>query len=205
MNTPLDVPSPIDLQSREDATAWEQNAMTVRPWRVEFFECFATEIAKVQGPLRVLELGSGPGFLAAHLLAMLPNLSMVLLDFSKPMHDLARARLTPQLDRVEFIERSFKDPDWFDSLNGFDFVVKNQAVHELRHKRYAPVLHKEVRNVLGPKGRYLVSDHYAGDGGMKNTDLYMTVDEHYEALTAAGYRSISELKRKGGMVLNCAA
>lgn len=178
--------------------------MTVRPWRIEFFECFAAEIAKTQGPVRVLELGSGPGFLAAHLLAALPNLSMVLLDFSRPMHDLARARLTAHLERVKFVERSFKDPDWFDSLNGFDFVVTNQAVHELRHKRYAPTLHKQVRNVLGPSGRYLVSDHYVGDGGMKNTDLYMTIEEHLDTLALAGYRSISELKRKGGMVLNSA-
>ena len=179
--------------------------MAVRPWRIEFFECFAMEIAKAEGPVRVLELGSGPGFLAAHLLAALPKLSMVLLDFSKPMHDLARARLAPHLERVEFVERNFKDPNWVDSLNGFDFVVTNQAVHELRHKRYATALHKQVRNVLTPNGRYLVSDHYAGDGGMSNTDLYMTVEEHREALALAGYRSISELKHKGGMVLNSAA
>lgn len=179
--------------------------MIVRPWRVEFFECFAKTIADVQGPVRVLELGSGPGFLAAHLLASLPNLSMVLLDFSKPMHDLARTRLEKHLGRVEFMERSFKDSDWYHSLSDFDFVVTNQAVHELRHKRYAPMLHKQVRNVLAPNGRYLVSDHYAGDGGMTNTDLYMTIEEHLDSLASAGYQSISELMRKGGMVLNSAA
>lgn len=205
MNTPLDVPSPINLQSHKDATAWEQNAMTARPWRVEFFECFAQTIAKVPGPVRVLELGSGPGFLASHLLASLSNLSMVLLDFSGPMHDLARARLKVNRERVEFIERSFKDSDWFNSLRNFDFVVTNQAVHELRHKRYAPTLHKQVRNVLAPNGQYLVGDHYAGDGGMNNTDLYMTIEEHLEALASAGYQSIRELMRKGGMVLNSAA
>jgi SAM-dependent methyltransferase len=205
MTTPLDVPSPIDLQSRQDAVAWEQNAMNVRPWRIDFFERFASEIGKVPDPVRVLELGSGPGFLAAHLLKARPDLSMVLLDFSAPMHDLARARLASDLGRVEFIERSFKDPHWFDALTEFDFVVTNQAVHELRHKRYASTLHRQVRHVLGPKGRYLVSDHYAGDGGMKNTDLYMSLQEHHEALVAAGYSSISELLRKGGMVLHSAA
>ena len=121
------------------------------------------------------------------------------------MHDLARTRLKPHLERVEFIERSFKDSAGFSSLNDFDLVVTNQAVHEVRHKRYAPELHKQVRNVLAPNGRYLVSDHYAGDGGMKNTDLYMTIEEHLEALASAGYQSISELMRKGGMVLNSAA
>jgi len=204
MTTPLDVPSPIDLQSHADATAWAQKALTIRPWRVEFFACFATEIARVPGPVRVLELGSGPGFLAAHLLAALPKLHMVLLDFSKPMHELARSRLAPHLERVEFLERSFKDPDWFDSLNGFDFVVTNQAVHELRHKRHATTLHQQVRQVLKPNGRYLVSDHYAGEGGMSNTELYLSIEEHLEALALAGYGSIHELMRKGGMVLNSA-
>lgn len=205
MNTPLDVPSPIDLQSAKDAIAWEGAAMTVRPWRVEFFECFADEIARAQGAQRVLELGSGPGFLAAHLLNVLPDLRMVLLDFSAPMHDLARTRLASHLDRVSFVERSFKDPDWFASLGTFDFVVTNQAVHELRHKRHASTLHAQVRNVLGPQGRYLVSDHHAGEGGMSNTDLYMTVEEHREALAAAGYRAVQEIKRKGGMVLHRAS
>ncbi len=205
MNTPLDVPSPIDLQSAKDAVAWEQAAMTVRPWRIEFFECFVDEIAKAQGAQRVLELGSGPGFLAAHLLNALPGLRMVLLDFSAPMHDLARMRLASHLDRVSFVERSFKDPDWFASLGTFDFVVTNQAVHELRHKRYASTLHAQVQHVLGSQGRYLVSDHHAGEGGMSNTDLYMTVEEHREALAAAGYLSVQEIKRKGGMVLHRAS
>jgi ubiquinone/menaquinone biosynthesis C-methylase UbiE len=204
MNTPLDVPSPIDLQSHNDAVEWERTAMTVRPWRIDFFDCFAAELAREPGPQRVLELGSGPGFLAAHLLAALPELSMTLLDFSGPMHELARVRLTPHLTRVSFIEHSFKEPNWFDALGEFDFVITNQAVHELRHKRYAATLHKQVRSVLCAHGQYLVSDHYAGDGGMSNTDLYMTVEEHRQALTIAGYESINELKRMGGMVLHSA-
>lgn len=165
MHTPIDVPSPIDLQSAKDAIAWEQAAMTVRPWRVEFFECFAAEIAANTGTSRVLELGSGPGFLAAHLLNALPALQMVLLDFSAPMHQLARTRLASHLDRVTFVERSFKGPDWFASLGDFDFVITNQAVHELRHKRYASILHAQVQNVLRPRARYLVSDHHVGEGG----------------------------------------
>jgi ubiquinone/menaquinone biosynthesis C-methylase UbiE len=205
MITPSDVPSPIDLQSDRDAVEWERNAMTIRPWRTEFFDSFAAEVAKVKGPVRVLELGSGPGFLAAHLFAAIPELSMVLLDFSSAMHRLAQARLSLHLDRISFVERSFKDAEWTSSLEGFDFVVTHQAVHELRHKRYAPVLHEQVRGVLSANGKYLVGDHYAGDGGMKNTDLYMTVQEHRDALVGAGFGSVRELLKKGGMILNCAA
>ena len=39
-----DVPSPIDLRLMSDAREWEATAMVKRPWRTEFFDCFAAEI-----------------------------------------------------------------------------------------------------------------------------------------------------------------
>src|SRR5262245_66636896 len=89
-----DVPSPIDLRRLPDAMEWERTALSKRPWRTEFFARFASEIASA--PIRVdrvLELGSGPGFLAKHLLDALSGISCVLLDFSPAMHELAKARL----------------------------------------------------------------------------------------------------------------
>ena len=48
---------------------WERNALRARPWRTEFFGRFGSEISTHEPPVtRVLELGSGPGFLAHHLL-----------------------------------------------------------------------------------------------------------------------------------------
>jgi ubiquinone/menaquinone biosynthesis C-methylase UbiE len=205
MNSLIDVPSPIDLRQPKDAAEWERTAIEKRPWRTEFFQCFAEQIRASRSGPTVLELGSGPGFLAEHLLAANPAIHMVLLDFSTAMHDMARARLAQYLNRVSFIERSFKDTDWSMSIGTFDFVATNQAVHELRHKRYAVVLHQQVRAILTPNGRYLVSDHYAGKDGMRNTDLYMTIEEQQGALREAGYTSIVEIKRKGGMVLHSAA
>jgi len=64
--------------------------MAKRPWRVEFFEAFAAAIAQAaQGRfVRILELGSGPGFLAEHLLKALPSIEYVALDFSPAMQSL---------------------------------------------------------------------------------------------------------------------
>lgn len=205
MSLPADVASPIDLQSADDAAEWARNAMTVRPWRTVFFDRFAQEIAAMPGACRVLELGSGPGFLAEHLLAALPHVQLVLLDFSAPMHAMARERLADHLARVTFVERSFKAPGWTEGLGRFDAVVTNQSVHELRHKRHATALHAAVRPLLTPAGRYLVCDHHAGDGGMANTDLFMTVDEQRAALSAAGFPRVVELKRHRGMVLHGAS
>lgn len=202
-----DVPSPIDLRQTEDARAWAAAAMERRPWRREFFAAMSTAIAAVsQGrPCRVLELGSGPGFLAEHLLQSLPAIELVLLDFSAAMHALARERLGPLAARVQFVERSFREADWPAGLGRFNFVVTNQAVHELRHKRHAQALHAQVRACLAPAGQYLVSDHYCGEGGMANDQLYMTVAEQQAALRGAGFEQVEPLLLQGGMVLQRAA
>jgi hypothetical protein len=82
-----DVPSPIDLRLMSDACEWERTAYEKRPWRADFFAMFADQLIHRQPQMRrVLELGSGPGFLARHLLMGSPDLRMVLLDFSGAMH-----------------------------------------------------------------------------------------------------------------------
>jgi ubiquinone/menaquinone biosynthesis C-methylase UbiE len=198
-----DVPSPIDLRLMSDASEWEATAMEKRPWRAEFFAKFADELVHMEPPAaRVLELGSGPGFLAHKLLTGSSDLRMTLLDFSEAMHVLARQRLGPMLNRVEFLARSFKDTDWFHDLNAFDAVVTNQAVHELRHKRYAEELHRQVAMVLRPGGTYLVCDHLFGAGGMTNEQLYMTAAEQKSAIESAGYNSVRQVLLKGGLVMH---
>ena len=200
-----DVPSPIDWRRMSDAVEWEQSAMSRRPWRTEFFQRFAAEIAAAPRKVsRVLEIGSGPGFLAKHLLEELSEVSVVLLDFSPAMNQLARARLDGHENRVQFIERNFKQEDWTEGLGSFECVVTNQAVHELRHKRYAAQLHLQVREILDHEGVYLVSDHFAGDGGMENEQLFMSVAEQRQALLAAGFLRVEEVLVKGGLVLHSA-
>jgi SAM-dependent methyltransferase len=198
-----DVPSPIDLRCMEDAQQWADSAMLKRPWRTEFFSMFTSAIvASSSRTCRVLELGSGPGFLAEHLLVALPDISYVALDFSAAMHQLAQVRLGPHADRVEFVERSFRDPAWSEGLGRFEYVVTNQAVHELRHKRYADTLHTQVREALAPNGSYFVCDHFVGEGGMSNNQLYMSVVEQKEALLHAGFTNVRQLLLKGGLVLH---
>ena len=133
---PQDVPSPIDLRLAQYALEWEQSAMQKRPWRAEFFARFASEVAEISPKVgRILELGSGPGFLAQHLLQSMSHIELVLLDFSSAMHELASARLGGLANRTMFIERSFKESNWPVGLGAFGCVVTNQAVHEPRHKR----------------------------------------------------------------------
>jgi len=202
--TDEDVPTPIDFRDAQDAAEWERTAQA-RPGRAEIFETFSRELQRLgDRNLVVLDLGSGPGFLAAHLLDVMPNLQLTLLDFSAAMHELARQRLGPRAEHVCFVQRNFRHADWPLELGLFDVVVTNQAVHELRHKRYAPAFHAEVRKVLKPGGAYLVSDHYLGDGGLQNAQLYMTMAEQQAVLLGAGFSSVERVAAFGSMVMHSA-
>ncbi len=117
-----DVPITVDFRQAGHAQAWAESAMSVRPWRAEFFAAFVRLIASAAASRasRVLELGSGPGFLAEQLLASNADLAYVALDFWPAMHELARQRLGA---RAEWVERSLRDADWGEGLGRFDFVV----------------------------------------------------------------------------------
>lgn len=200
-----DVPSPIDLRLMSDAAAWEASALAKRPCRPQFFAAFSAAVAALRSSsLRILELGSGPGFLAERLLRDHSQVSYVALDFSPAMHELAAQRLSAFSDRVSFVERSFREPEWPSGLGEFGCVVTNQAVHELRHKRHAAGLHRAVRQVLATGAPYLVCDHYCGPGGQSNDQLYMSVQEQRACLQEAGYGRVEALLETGGLVLHAA-
>jgi SAM-dependent methyltransferase len=196
-----DVPSPIDWQSPSDVAEWERTAQA-RPGRAGMFASFGHELRALRTDATVLELGSGPGFLAAFLLDTFPTLRLTLMDFSAPMHDLARDRLGPRAAHVTFLKRNFKDPDWPQGLGPFEAVITNQAVHELRHKRHAPRLHAAVRQVLRPGGVYLVADGFFGPEGSQNSQLHMTVPEQQAALLAAGFSQVELVATSGGLAMH---
>jgi SAM-dependent methyltransferase len=199
-----DIPSPIDLRRMQDARQWAESAMSKRPWRTEFFAAFAAAMGQGSpgSTRRVLELGSGPGFLAEYLLRAHSDLAYVAVDFSAAMHELAAQRLGELTHRVQFVERSFRDADWSHDLGPIEFVVTHQAVHELRHKQRALALHLQVKQLLVPQGDYLVCDHFFGEGGMSDDQLYMSVAEQRQALLAAGFDSVQQVMLKGGLVLH---
>lgn len=173
----------------------------LRPYREDFFAAFADELHAIGKPaITILELGSGPGFLAHHLLSKIPDAQLTLLDYSAAMHEIARRRLNDNLGKITFVERSFKEPGWQFGLGQFDAVITNQAVHELRHKRYAAALHAQVKKLLCVGGVYLAADHYFGEGAMQNDQLYMTLDEQRSCLESAGFTA-SEVLVKGGRAL----
>jgi tRNA (cmo5U34)-methyltransferase len=103
-----------------------------------------------QPPTRLLELGTGTGETAVHVLAAHPGATLVGVDASDPMLDRARARL-PEADlRVARLQDPLPD-------GPFDVVFTALAVHHLDGGEKAS-LFARVAAVLAPGGRFVLGD-----------------------------------------------
>jgi SAM-dependent methyltransferase len=200
-----DVPSPIDFHDPIQARAWVEDTVRRRPYRADFFVAFVAALNErgSRAP-DILELGSGPGHLAEQILRHCAVRRCVALDFSAAMHDLARARLKPFIDRVDFVQRDFREPDWGEGLGRFDAVVTLQAAHETRHKRHLPAFLRTARERLIAGGPLLYADHYAEEGSDKNPHLMVAREEQPIALENAGFGKVTLLLDNGGMALYAA-
>jgi ubiquinone/menaquinone biosynthesis C-methylase UbiE len=128
----LDVPAGVDFLDAAETAAWVAACEVDKPWRSPMREQFASLIAELPKPARILELGSGPGLLAETILERSSNIeSYTLLDFSPHMLALSGTRLA-RFPARQFVEANFRRPDWHASVSGrFTAIVGMQAVHEI--------------------------------------------------------------------------
>jgi len=196
-----DQPSAINLRDADDAKKWAAQAEN-HPHREPFRALFsATLQARAPRPRRILELGSGPGWLAERVLTDLELDEYVLFDFSEPMHELARARLGER-SHVRYVLDTFKAHRWPSQLKGpFDAILAQQSVHELRHKKHHVALYERILALLAPGGLFLISDGEPKHVAERECALYATAAEQQTALTQAGYQNIRVLSTHKHMYL----
>ena len=197
-----DVPYGDDWGSAANVAVWTEGADRKRPWRSQIRDHIADRVATLPPGARILELGSGPGFLAQRVLERCPHLaSYTLLDFSEHMLALSRDRLTA-FPAASFLLASFKSEDWTRRAVGpFECVVSMQAVHELRNKRHVPRLYEQIYRVLAVRGFLMICDHLPFDDSPASTTLYMTEQEQREALVGARFAKVHVELSMNGLVL----
>ncbi len=196
------IPSPINFHDPKAARRWAGEANRKRPARKEFFKRLSSELSiGFDRPVTILDIGSGHGFLAEHLLLCCDVQSYTMLDFSEAMHDLARRRLESFKDMTTFLIRNFKSRGWPAKLGRYDAVVAMQAVHEVRHKLHVPALLGQIRKLLHPAGRFFICDHFLEGMKKGNPELYMTVKEQRAVLRKAGFEGVKPLLQKGSLAL----
>ncbi len=111
------------------------------------------DAASAVSAVRVLDLGAGTGETSAAVLRVHPAATLVLLDESSGMLELARLRLPA--DRVERVVVG----DLLGALPAepFDLVVSALAVHHLTAAQKQALFHA-VWSLLPPGGRFVLAD-----------------------------------------------
>jgi hypothetical protein len=113
----------------------------------------------------------------------------------------SRERLA-RFPSARFVLASFKSPDWIEHVGGpFDCVVSMQAIHELRHKRHAPNLYRQIYRLTDESGQVLICDHVTFDDSAKSIALYMTEEEQLRALSSAGFESAQTVLSLNGLLI----
>lgn len=114
-------------------------------------------------PRAILDLGCGDGVLAGALLHRFPTAQATLLDFSPPMLEQARQRLSNHENRIQFIEADYGDSSWtarLDTQASFEVIVSGFSIHHQPDTRKR-ALYAELFELLTPGGVFLNLEHVA--------------------------------------------
>ena len=167
------------------------------PDRLALFDLMLSELrTRVPPAGRVVELGIGPGYLAAHLLGALPAVRYQGIDFSRPMLDVAARRLGPHADRVVFTRADLlADPWWRDAAGPADAVVSTWALHDLGAPAHVERVYAGCAKVLGGRGLLLNGDFIKPDGTIHEYEPgRFTIATHLDLLRRAGFEAAECLR-----------
>jgi len=104
-------------------------------------------------PLRVLDLGCGPGLMASRILAEYPKAQLTLIDMTTEMIDVCRSRLE-SFDGVTYRVADFRTDDFGE---GFDVIVASLSLHHLELSE-RPAFALRALRALSPRGQLIAAE-----------------------------------------------
>ena len=144
--------------SEEDSAIYRAIAAVAVPRRDEMMAALvAAAPFAPDEPIKILELGSGEGLLAAALLARFPRASLTALDGSESMRRETTTGLTEFGARARVAAFELPTLDWWDRMFGVDLIVSSLALHHLNDakKQY---FYKAAAERMSPRGALLIAD-----------------------------------------------
>jgi ubiquinone/menaquinone biosynthesis C-methylase UbiE len=134
------------------------------PLAAEQIEVMLRLVAARDEPVRgFLDLGCGDGILAAAILAQYPTARGVLLDFSRPMLEIAQEKLGSVAQNLQFVMADFSESDWLATVVDrapFEVIVSGYAIHHQPDERKQS-LYAEIYELLTPGGLFVNIEHVA--------------------------------------------
>jgi SAM-dependent methyltransferase len=144
-------------QSPEITWAWLKGVRGAFPYGADHLALMC-QLLQTGRPLRrFLDLGCGDGILAATIRHYWPDAEAVLIDFSDPMLEAARARFG---EGTTVLKRDFAASNWTEGLGSFDAVVSGFAIHHQRDDGKQRI-YRDVLSLLAPGGWFINLEHVA--------------------------------------------
>lgn len=176
----------------EDPAYAEDWASRFRPTppRMELFRHITEKLASHPLPFRrVVELGVGPGYLAAYVLERIPDITYEGLDFSAPMRAMAAERLASHRSRIRLAHADLL-ADWTSAVRERPgAAVSTWSLHDLGSEDAIAKVYREARELL-PVGGLLLNGDFVKpeETAFEYEPGRITVGRHLELLRAAGFR-----------------
>lgn len=158
-------------QGEAAAAAWREPDFA-RSWAqgdafgdmLEFPRRIAAAVVAVDTPepACIVDVASGPGAVLAAFLERFPSARGVWTDASRAMYDLARERLAPFGDRVEFHIADMTDLSAGVVPGGVDVIATSRAAHHL-DRRSLFAFYAQAAARLAPGGWLVNLDHIGPD------------------------------------------
>jgi tRNA (cmo5U34)-methyltransferase len=146
-----------DWESKDYAQAWvSKDQQRALEREAQFNAALKWISVFLEGTAQVMDLGSGPGTLAAKLLGAFPQMQVLCLDGSEEMLAQARQRLAGFAERTAFIQADFGAENWSSKVpHGLDAVVSARAVHNLRQLKPIERVYRDVYELIRPGGLFM--------------------------------------------------
>jgi tRNA (cmo5U34)-methyltransferase len=135
----------------------------------------------------LLDIGCGAGNYSLKLLQHLPNLSITLVDLSKPMLDRALERVRPVTEgEIKTEQGDIRDLEFSESQ--FDIIVAAAVFHHLREDNEWSSVFRKCHRALRPGGAIWISDLVAHPNPEVQAVMWARYGAYLEQLRGPDYR-----------------
>ena len=178
-----------DFHKEKFSKEWAEK-FTPTPERLRLFETIVRHFPKPQeSTLPILELGIGPGYLAAYVLQNVKDIRYEGLDYSSSMLAIAAKRTSKYKEHIRFTQADLIKEEWTDKIKlKPEVVVSTWALHDLFSKQNILEVFKGAYKILQEGGVFLNGDFIKPES---STHEYeggrIKPSEHLQLLQEAGF------------------
>ena len=179
-----------NFHNEEYSREWAEKFIPSAP-RIKLFETILRQIENAgYTKASVLELGIGPGFLAAYVLDRLPDIRYTGLDYSAAMLEIAGKRTAAHNERIDFIQADLIKEAWGKKIERTpDVIVTTWALHDLFEKKNIFNVYKSCFELLPDRGLLLNGDFIKPEESAHEYEGgRIKPSEHLDILRKAGFR-----------------